>query len=67
VNQCISVHNHQKSKELWKILKMLRGSSSIFALPNHTIFSHVQTGVTVHLIAHSGFILMAALIVCNNW
>jgi hypothetical protein len=38
-----------KLKKLWKILKMLSGSSPIFALSNHTTCSQTQTGATVSL------------------
>jgi hypothetical protein len=34
---------------MWKILKMLSGSSPIFALSNHITCSQTQTGATVPL------------------
>jgi hypothetical protein len=46
---CISVYIYFTSKELCTILKILGGSFPIFALSNHTTFSHTQTGATVPL------------------
>jgi hypothetical protein len=37
------------AKELWKILKMLRGSSPLFVLSNNTTFSQTQSGAIVPL------------------
>ncbi len=38
LKSCFSVYNYEKSKELLKILRMLSGSSPIFALSNHAFF-----------------------------
>ncbi len=39
----------ESQKKCGKLLKTLRGSSSMYALTNHTNFSQIQTGVTVSL------------------
>jgi hypothetical protein len=49
MKQYVSVYIYKKLQELWKILKALSGSSSVFALSNHTTFSQTQTGATVPL------------------
>jgi hypothetical protein len=49
LKRCIFVYIYFKSKELWKLLKMLSGSSPFFALYNHTTFSQIQTGARVPL------------------
>jgi hypothetical protein len=45
----VSVNICKKSKEQWKILKTLSGSTPIFALSIHTNFSRTQTGATAPL------------------
>jgi hypothetical protein len=46
----ISVYFFLLSKEQWKILNTLSGSSLIFALSIHTTFNQTQTDATVPLI-----------------